>query len=249
LSSIHLSVVIPAYNEAARVPSTLPQVLRFLDARPDSYEVVVVDNGSTDNTASLVEELIRNQPRARLLRCPVNHGKGAAVRAGMLNARGEFVVFTDADLSAPIAEIDRLLDPLRNGYDVVLGSRALQPEWTHTPWFRRVAGRVFNRFLWLVTGLPFRDTQCGFKAFRREAARRLFALQTIEGFGFDPEILYLAGKLGCRTLEVPVHWVHNEKTKVRLLRDGARMACDLLRIRWNDWTGKYSAAAKQVPVP
>jgi glycosyltransferase involved in cell wall biosynthesis len=247
LSTIHLSVIIPVYNEAARIPSTLPQVLQFLDARPQSYELIVVDDGSKDDTANQVEVLIRNQPRARLLRCPVNRGKGAAVRAGMLSARGEFLLFTDADLSAPIGELDRLLDPLRNGYDVTLGSRALKPEWIQTPRSRQTAGRVFNVFLRTITGLPFQDTQCGFKAFRREAAHRIFPLATIDGFGFDPEILYLARKFGYRTLEVPIHWAHSEGTKVRMFRDGARMLNDLLRIRWNDWTGKYSAAGNRSP--
>ena len=159
----------------------------------------------------------------------------------MLNARGEFLLFTDADLSAPIAEAGRLLEPLRQGYDVAIGSRALRREWIeiHQSGLRENAGKFFNLCLRAATGLPFQDTQCGFKAFRKEAAQRIFALQTIERFGFDPEILFIARRLGYRTIEVPVHWAHSEGTKVRMFRDGLRMAVDLVRIRCNGLRGKY----------
>ena len=236
-----LSIVIPVHNETGRIGSTLQRVLQRAQSGPDSCEILVVDDGSTDGTAQLVEEICRKAPAVRLLRNAVNSGKGFAVRTGMLAARGEFLLFTDADLSSPIEEAARLLEPLQNGYDVAIGSRALRPEWVYPrqPWPRESAGKAFNLFVRALTGLPFRDTQCGFKAFRREAARAIFSRQTIPGFGFDVEVLYLARKLGCRALEVPVHWANDPRTKVRPWRDGRRMVGDLLRIRWNDWTGKY----------
>jgi glycosyltransferase involved in cell wall biosynthesis len=249
VSTIHLSVVIPVYNEIARIPATLPQMIQYLESREETHEVIVVDDGSRDGTAAWVEEFCRQNRSARLIRLPVNRGKGCAVRTGMMSAVGEYVLFTDADLSAPIAEASRLLNPLQNGYDVAIGSRGLNSEWIeiHQSRIRENAGKVFNLCLRAITGLPFRDTQCGFKAFRTQAARRIFALQTIDRFGFDAEILYLARKLGYRTVEVPVHWAHSEGTKVRMWRDGVRMATDLLKIRWNDLRGRYSEASQRPP--
>ena len=246
-AGIQLSIVIPAYNESARIPATLRKVIEYLRAQPEPWELVVVDDGSTDQTAACVEQFSREVPGVRLLRCETNRGKGAAVRTGMLAAQGEFVLFSDADLSAPMSELPQLLEPLRNGYDVAFGSRALKRELIeiHQSPFREAAGQFFNLVLRMITGLPFRDTQCGFKAFRREAAQRIFPQQTIEGFGFDPELLYIARKLDYRSIEVPVRWAHSEGTKVNPLRDGARMASDLLRIRWNDIRGKYSAATRR----
>ena len=237
---VFLSVVIPVYNEAARIPSALAQVLQYLESLGESYEVVIVDDGSTDETAELVEKVCRQNRSVRLLRHPTNHGKGFAVRQGILDARGQYILFTDADLSSPMTEAERLLGPLRSGYDVVFGSRALRPEWigVHQSRFRESGGKLFNVFLRALTGLEFRDTQCGFKAFRRQAGRAIFARQRIPRFGFDVEVLYLARKFGFRALEVPVHWDHSAASKVRLLRDGARMCFDLLRIRWNDWRGR-----------
>ena len=164
------------------------------------------------------------------------------MRKGLLDSRGEYLLFTDADLSAPIAEAERLLGPLLSGYDVVIGSRGLKRDWigVHQSFFRESAGKLFNFALRALTGLEFRDTQCGFKAFRRGAAQSIFACQSIAGFGFDVEALYLASKFGFRILEVPVHWNHDDASKVRPLRDGIGMFFDLLRIRANDWRGKYT---------
>ena len=241
-TAIALSVVIPVYNEAARIPATLRQVADYLHSRPEPSEFLVVDDGSTDETADIVEQHCRDDRMVRLIRQRENRGKGFAVRNGVMSAQGDSILFTDADLSAPIAEAPRLLDALGSGYDVAIGSRGLKPEWigVHQSQLRENSGKFFNLWLRLVTGLPFRDTQCGFKAFRRDAARRIFPLQTIDGFGFDAELLYIARKLGYRTLETPVHWAHSEGTKVRMMRDGLRMAADLFTIRWNDLRGMYS---------
>ncbi|MBI3896633.1 MAG: glycosyltransferase family 2 protein [Acidobacteria bacterium] len=244
-ATISLSVVIPVYNEAARIPATLRQVLECLERRKESYEVVVVDDGSMDDTVALVEQMCRESSPVRLLRNPGNCGKGYAIRNGMLQARGEYLLFTDADLSAPITEMDRLLEPLQSGYDVVIGSRVLQPEWVHprqSP-MREAAGRLFNVCVRGITSLDFQDTQCGCKAFRREATQAIFSRQKISGFGFDVEVLYLARKFGYRTLEVPIHWSNDTRTKVHPFRDGPRMFLDLLRIRRNDWSGKYNSPA------
>jgi glycosyltransferase involved in cell wall biosynthesis len=240
-SDIHLTVVIPVYNEAARLSETIPQVVQYLQARPEACELIVVDDGSTDRTVALARELLGGAPDARVISYLPNRGKGHAVRKGMLEARGEIILFSDADLSAPIAEAERLLDPIRKGYDVVIGSRALDRSLigVHQSALRENAGKMFNLFLRTVTGLPFKDTQCGFKAFRRPVAQHVLPVQTIDGFGFDPELLYVARKFGYRLLEVPVHWAHREGTKVHVLRDGLRMALNVFEIRWNDLAGKY----------
>lgn len=246
-AGVYLSIVIPAYNESKRIPATLAGVLDYTASLGKSCEVVVVDDGSSDGTASLVEEIGRNAPSIRVLRNVPNAGKGAAVRKGMLAARGERMLFTDADLSAPIAEAARLFEALEAGYDVAIGSRALRREWigVHQSAMRETAGKLFNFFTRLFTGLNFRDTQCGFKAFRREAAQAIFAAQRIDGWGFDVEALYLARKFGFRVKEVAVHWNHAEASKISPFGDGLRMAAELLKIRWNDWRGRYEQAGNR----
>jgi len=203
--------------------------------------VIVVDDGSQDGTPEVVSRVSREMGVVRLIRNPGNRGKGYAVRNGMLSAAGEYLLFSDADLSTPITELDRLIGPLKDGYDVAVGSRALKPEWVspRQPPSRQLAGKMFNLFVRTLTALEFRDTQCGFKAFRRSAGRAIFTRQTIPGFGFDVEVLYVARKLGFKTVEVPVHWSNDTRSKVSALRDGRRMFADLLRIRRNDWAGRY----------
>ena len=239
---LELSIVVPAFNEEQRLPKSLRSIQSYLKSRRLRAEVLVVDDGSTDATPKLVEASRNGFPELRLISNGRHRGKGFSVRHGMLEARGEFALFTDADLSAPIEEADKLLAPLRDGsHDGAIGSRAVDRGLieVHQPAHRERAGIVFNRIVRGLTGLQFRDTQCGFKAFRREKARVIFDQQRIEGFGFDPEILFLAQQKGLRIAEIPVRWAHDPTTKVKLLRDSMRMFLDLLAIRWNALLGRY----------
>jgi glycosyltransferase involved in cell wall biosynthesis len=238
-----LSIVIPAYNEERRLPSTLDVVFAWLDRSPfPDTEILVVDDGSTDGTAVLVEGRMVQESRLRLIRNPGNRGKGYAVRHGMLEARGEWILFSDADLSAPIEELPRLLSAAQEGIaDIAIGSRALDRSLigVHQSAWREWSGIFFNRIMRLATGLPFADTQCGFKLYHREAARRIFPLQRLDGFSFDVEDLFVAKSLGIATLEVPVHWNNVEGTKVGMTQ-GIASFLDLLRIRWYSAQGLYS---------
>ncbi len=237
-----LSIVIPAYNEAERIEQTLETVRNYLRSQSLRAEVLVVNDGSRDRTGPLVAGCARHWPNLRLVDNPRNLGKGFSVRNGVLEAKGQVVLISDADLSAPIEEMCKLLDPIVRGKrDLTLGSRALDRSLigTRQSAFREYAGRLFNRLVYLLTGLPFRDTQCGFKAFRREPMLPVLARQRIAGFGFDPEILFLARTRGLRLEEIPIRWNHAEGTKVRLLQDGVKMILGLFLIRWNQLTGRY----------
>jgi glycosyltransferase involved in cell wall biosynthesis len=241
-SPVELSIVIPAFNEEQRLPKSLSRIQAYLKSRSLRAEVLVVDDGSTDATSRIVEATRSSFPELRLISNARNRGKGFSVRNGMLEARGEFALFTDADLSAPIEEAEKLLAPLRDGsYDGAIGSRALDRSLieVHQPAYRERAGMVFNRIMRGLTGLEFKDTQCGFKAFRREKARVIFEQQRTEGFGFDPEILFLARQKGLRIAEIPVRWAHDPTTKVKLFRDSVRMFLDVIAIRWNALLGRY----------
>jgi dolichyl-phosphate beta-glucosyltransferase len=237
-----LSIIIPAYNEERRLPATLETIQRYLETKAlDFVEVVVVDDGSRDETARLVEQASAQDTRVRLLKNPGNRGKGYAVRHGMQEARGEWVLFSDADLSAPIEELDKLEGAVeRERAEGAIGSRALDRKLVgkRQSAFREFSGRIFNLAMRMVTGLPYRDTQCGFKLFRRDVARELAARQQSDGFGFDVEILYIAKKRRFRILEVPVRWFNVEGTKVSIWNGVAAFA-DPLRVRWNDLKGLY----------
>lgn len=243
-----LSIVIPAFNEEACIERSLEQVLAFAAEQRRACEVIVVDDGSTDSTAAIVE-WVRGRHHASTVRLELirhghNRGKGAAVRTGMLHARGEIVLFTDTDLSSPISEIPRLLEPIVAGEcDVVIGSRALDRSLIEVRQtrFRETAGKLFNAMVRKTTGLDIRDTQCGFKTFRREAALPLFRMQRIGEFAFDVEILYLASKAGLTIREIPVRWGHVAHTKVRMFRDSVLMFRDVLAIRLNDARGRYGS--------
>jgi dolichyl-phosphate beta-glucosyltransferase len=237
-----LSIVIPAYNEESRLPPTLNVVRAYLEASlfPNA-EIVVVDDGSRDGTAKLVETFACKDPRIRLVRNPGNRGKGFSIRHGMLEARGEWILFSDADLSTPIEELSKLMEAARaQSAQIVIGSRDLDRSLggVHQTQWRELAGRFFNRVMRAVTWLPFSDTQCGFKLYHRDAAQVVFSRQQLDGFGFDVEDLYIARVRGLRATEVPVRWNNVEGTKVSLL-SGARPFLDLLLIRWYHLTGRY----------
>ncbi|MCL5743548.1 MAG: glycosyltransferase family 2 protein, partial [Acidobacteria bacterium] len=235
--------VIPAFNEERRLPATLESILDYLHQKEFSAaEVLVVDDGSRDRTAHIARDFASRHPEIRLLENPGNRGKGYAVRHGMLKAKGDWILFSDADLSAPIEELDKLLAAAHeHGARVAAGSRALDRSLIqiHQSALRENAGRIFNLCMRLVTGLPLWDTQCGFKLFEAAAAREVFRRQKLEGFSFDVEALFLARKLGFRTIEVPVRWSHAEGTKVSMFSDSLFMFLDLFRIRWNQLRGRY----------
>ncbi len=243
-ASPRLSIVIPAYNESARIEAALSSVLAWVASVPWETEVLVIDDGSTDNTSAIVHRWMASRPSLHLIQNPGNRGKGYSVRNGLLQASGQIVLFSDADLSAPIEEAQRLIDAIEAGSDVAIGSRWLdkQRQTIHQPLYRRFFGRCFNWVTRKVMGLPFKDTQCGFKAFRRDAAQTIFRLQTIERWGFDPEILFIARKLRYRIVEVPVTWGHDERSRISYLKDGMKMLQEMGQIRSNSLRGRYDQA-------
>jgi glycosyltransferase involved in cell wall biosynthesis len=236
------SIIIPAYNESARLGATLDRVLQRVASEGWDAEVIVVNDGSRDDTAEMVLARAQANSALRLVENPGNHGKGYSVRNGMLQAAGEIRLFTDADLSAPIEEANKLFTAIEAGADVAIGSRWLQPDTQaqRQSLVRQFYGRTFNVILRLLLGLRFKDTQCGFKAFSRSSAQTLFSRQTIAGWGFDAELLFLADRLGLKVEEVPVVWSDAEGTRIHPLRDGLHMMAEVLTIRWNAIKGKYS---------
>ena len=242
------SIVIPAYNEAARIGRTLESVLACIRSRGWFAEVVVVNDGSRDQTAYIVREFAARAPEIRLLENPGNRGKGYSVRHGLLESFGEIVMFTDADLSAPIEEAEGLFAALRDGADIAIGSRWLERtrQTIRQPLYRQFFGRCFNAVTRAVMGLPYADTQCGFKAFTRAAAQTVFQLETIERWGFDPEILFIARKRGFKVVEVPVSWAHDERTRISYLKDGLRMLQDIAIVRWNAMLGRYNKQVERI---
>ena len=244
MTDITYSIVIPAYNEGERLSATLEKVLAYVHSQGWNAEVIVVNDGSRDNTADLVREFAATDPVLRLVENPGNRGKGYAVRNGILNSRGEIVVFSDADLSSPIEEMPKLLAALAAGADIAIGSRWLQADLQtqRQSLHRQLFGRIFNGLNRMILGLKYKDTQCGFKAFTRRAAQKILPLQRIERWGFDPEILFLARKFGFRVAEIPVRWGHVGGTRINPVVDGARMFQEMVRIRCNDLGGKYDGA-------
>ena len=238
-----LSIVIPAYNEELRLPATLERVAAYLNNSGHEAEVLVVDDGSKDRTAAVAESFRSRIPALRVVSNGVNRGKGYSVRHGVREAHGRIVLFTDADLSAPIEEAGKLIAALEK-YDLAIGSRAVDRSLitVHESRFRELAGIIFNKLVRLILWLPFVDTQCGFKAFRRDRCAIVFEQQTIERFGFDPELLYLARHHGLRAVEIPVRWGHSPATKVSMLRDSLQMFLDVFKIRWNSLRGCYPRA-------
>ena len=239
-SAPELSIVIPSYNEELRLPATLKAIAAYLRSSSRDVEVIVVDDGSKDKTIAVGESFRSEIPSLRVISNGQNRGKGYSVRHGMQEAAGRIVLFTDADLSAPIDEVEKLL-PAMKDHEVAIGSRAVDRSLisVHESPFREFAGIIFNKLVRIILRLPFVDTQCGFKAFRREECKLIFEQQTIERFGFDPELLYLARHHGLRSIEIPVRWGHSPATKVNIMRDSLQMFVDVFQIRWNSLMGRY----------
>src|SRR3989440_9100156 len=240
------SLVIPCFNEATRIGTTLRVALDYLSDNAPESELILVNDGSTDATAAIAREMFSQAKIAvRLLENFPNRGKGAAVRSGLLAAREPIGLFSDADLSTPLTETPKLIEPIANGeVDIALGSRALDRSLigVHQPWRREQGGRVFNLVVRLATGLPFWDTQCGFKGFRMSVCRPLIEAAQIDRFGFDVELIYLAHLAGLRLCEIPVRWNHDPASKISVMRDSFRMIDEVRRVRRDAARGVYDAA-------
>jgi dolichyl-phosphate beta-glucosyltransferase len=238
----HCSIVIPAYNEERRIGPSLEKILAYVKRQQWDSKIIVVNDGSHDCTSNIVRDFGVRNHEIQLLENPGNRGKGYSVRHGMLHAKGDILLFTDADLSSPIEEAGKLFKALSEGADIAIGSRWLQSSLQTQPQSlrRQVLGRAFNLVPRLLLGLNYKDTQCGFKAFRRAAAEVIFPLQKIERWGFDPELLFLGLSHGFKVAEVPVIWAHSEGTRIRPIRDGLRMLGEMGRIRWYASTGQYA---------
>lgn len=236
------SIIVPAYNESRRIEKSLLSILGCIEKFNWDAEIIVVNDGSTDDTAVRVQSMANQAPAVRLIHNPSNRGKGYSVQNGVMNASGRIVLFTDTDLSAPIEEAQLLFAAIDQGCDVAIGSRWLRPslQTRLQPLYRRLLGRCFNLVTRTLVGLKFADTQCGFKAFTSRAARQLFSLQTIERWGFDPEILFIATRLHMDIREIPVTWAHDERSRISYFKDGARMLVDVLKIRFNALLGRYA---------
>lgn len=241
MEKYHLSVIIPAYNEEKRLPKTLKDINEYLKRQNYSYEIIVVSDGSKDRTCEIVEELKSKIDNLKLICEKVNRGKGYGVKIGMIQAKGKYRLFTDADNSTPLNQIEKFWPEFEKGADIVIGSRDLKGAILDPPQplFRRFVGECFKYFRKIIVGLwEIEDTQCGFKCFKAEAAEKIFPKCKIERFAFDPEILIIAKKLGYKIKEVPVYWKNDPKSKVKL-KSMIKMGIDLLKIRWNLITKKY----------
>ncbi len=243
-----ISIVIPAYNESDRIVAPLGTIFEYITSRSLNAEVIVVDDGSSDDTAAVAERVFSERPEvaARVVRYDRNRGKGFAVRTGLAEARAETALFSDADLSTPIEEMEKLVGPIQSGdCDVAFGSRALDRTLigTHQPWRREQGGRVMNLIIRTMSGLPFSDTQCGFKAFNMNRFRPLLDLMQIDRFGFDVEFLFVANHNGLKLCEIPVRWNDVAGSKVSVVRDTRLMITELAEIRRNARNGRYDHAA------
>jgi len=239
LSSPYLSIIIPAYNEEHRLPTTLGEINRFLEKQSFSAEVLVIENGSQDRTFQIADEFARQHPQFRTIR-EEKRGKGRAIKRGMLEASGQFCFMCDADLSMPVDEITRFLPPLLSDFDIAIGSREAPGAMRyHEPIYRHLGGRMINLIIRLFALPGLQDTQCGFKCFRAAAAEDLFGSLTLDGWSFDIELLYVARKRGCRIVEIPIPWYFRAESKVNLFHDTLQMVLDILTIRLNDRRGLY----------
>lgn len=231
---VWLSIVIPIYNEEKRIKKSYEKVLDYLKNKSFVWEILMVNDGSTDDTVGSVNMLIKGQKNIKLLSLPRHLGKGGAVRAGMLKAKGEYILFSDADLSTPIKELNKLLKWLKDGYHIAIGSRGLPDSilQIHQPWYREQMGKIFNFFVRTLILRKIRDTQCGFKCFKKKVTYEIFRRQKLNGFSFDVEVLYIARKLGYRIKEVPILWLNFPPSKVSIIKGPIKMFFDLLRIRF-----------------
>lgn len=238
---LYLSLVIPAYNEEVRIGKSLDHILTFLRSQPYSYEIIVVDDGSRDRTIEIVKERLGQNPEIKIHLQASNLGKGEAVKQGMLLARGKYLFFSDADLSVPVETLPVFLAHLENHCDVAIGSRQKSGATieVHQPFYREWMGKIYTKLSNWILGLPASDFTCGFKGFRREAARELFSRQRLRRWSFDSEILYLARLKGCRVLEIPVAWWNDQASKVRLWKDVVTSFGGLIQIRLNHLRGGY----------
>ncbi len=229
-----LSVIIPAFNEAERLPATLDEAYKWLTQTfPDDFEIIVVDDGSSDTTVEKTQQMISDKPQLKMLVQPENRGKGAAVKRGMLAACGDIRLFMDADHSTHIRETGKVLDAIRKGAEVVIASRQ-HPESDislHQSWLREHMGQSFNFIMRSIVGLDIQDTQCGFKAFSAQSAQAIFTHQKLEGFSFDVELIFLASRLGYKLVEIPVEWINEPNSRVRMIADPLLMFADVLRLR------------------
>lgn len=243
------SIIVPAFNESQRIRACLESVLHTLEAEHWDAEVIVVNDGSRDDTAAIVQQFAARDSRIRLVSYELNRGKGYAVRQGFQNSRGRIVMFTDTDLSSPMSEASRLFAAIHDGADIAIGSRWLEVsrQTIRQPWYRRFLGRCFNLLTRAVMHLPYADTQCGFKAFTRDTALNIASRLHIDRWGFDPEMLFLAGKMGYAVREVPVTWAHDSRSKISYLKDGLKMIEDMALIRWYSLTGQYKRALAAPP--
>ena len=236
-----LSIVIPAYNEERRIKETTLDIIRYLQSRNIHAEVIIVNDGSKDKTAEIVDQLSEEYECVRCIHLSQNQGKGYAVKEGVLASWGKYIFFSDADLSVPIEEMDKLLSPLERGYDIAIGSRRLSESDViiPQPWHRRFSGKAFSFLVRLLLVQGIKDTQCGFKAFRKDVAHIIFSQQRIKRFSFDVEVLYLARKYGFKVKEVPIRWIDSPYTTLKFARDSVKMFIDLFIIRLNDILGRY----------
>ncbi len=235
-----ISIVIPAYNEEERIVNGIREVQKYLAKKPWEHEIIVVDDGSKDKTAALVKEMMQKDKRVKLFRNVPNRGKGYSVRRGMLAAKGDYVLFTDADMSTPMRELDEFLKHMAE-YDIAIGSRNLAQSriMIKQPKFRQMLGKTFPFIVRTLLRLPIKDTQCGFKLFSRKAANDVFSRQRLERFAFDAEVLFIALRLGLRIKELPVEWTNDPRSKVRVFRDSFRMLRDVVRVWRNAAAGRY----------
>jgi len=238
---MHLSVIIPAYNEEKRLPKTLTEIDKYLRKQFYDYEIIVVNDGSKDRTAEIVRKLAKEIKNLRLIDNKANHGKGFVVRQGLLKAQGRYRLFTDADNSTSIDQVEKMWPEFEKGYDIVIGSRDIKGAILDPPqpWLRRLVGDTFNLLVQLILGLwGFRDTQCGFKGFTEKAAKDILPKCKINRFAFDPEILIIGKKMGYKIKEIPIYWKATPTTAVKL-KSMVKMGIDLLKIKWNLITKKY----------